>query len=331
MEGNASASAVGLGQSVSISDPLNDFDDVDLYTAGTTTNLSNQGSDMAAGNATGGLHQLNDGGLGSSSSPEEDAQLSLAIQYSLESCNWSAKDEEQQLLKALELSKSIVQQEVSSSSTNTDVKVVQPEKGSDISLLDAIPAANTLQIVVYAGYSCDIIRVDIAFNKKVAQRQVEEKLEHRKLKDMTEFHKKCLEVIKRKHAVHILVQDTQITISGFKDYVDEAVSDVKLLLEKISHSVLDQDILRTIQWVQHEPVSSGTIPYSPDATVFIENAWRMKLKTVDILLDNQPHMINFEKMQLCSKTSGKSVKIYRKLIGLEPMEEAVTGKGRFIV
>uniref|UniRef100_A0A8D3E2R0 Poly [ADP-ribose] polymerase n=1 Tax=Scophthalmus maximus TaxID=52904 RepID=A0A8D3E2R0_SCOMX len=115
----------------------------------------------------------------------------------------------------------------------------------------------------------------------------------------------------RKYAVEIEVQGTIITVSGFKDYVPGAVWDVKLLLEKIGTAVSDGEILRTVQWMRHDPASSMT-PYSSNATVFIESAWRMKQEQVDILLDNQPHTINFEKMQEHNVTLGKYVKISRK-------------------
>lgn len=49
----------------------------------------------------------------------------------------------------------------------------------------------------------------------------------------------------------------------------------------------------------------------------------MKLKTVDVLLNNQPHIINFEKMQEYNKASRKSAKISRKLLNLGDLEEDV--------
>ncbi|XP_042362376.1 LOW QUALITY PROTEIN: uncharacterized protein parp10 [Plectropomus leopardus] len=311
---------------VSSSDQVDDMDDVDLYTAGEPTSLADQDPSAididtsqlsAEGNTASKLLLMDNGELGLSSNLEEEAQLSLAIQYSMESSHWSQEDEEEQLQKALELSKKMIQQDASSRSTDKSPK---EKKDINLTLQDAIKAANTVQIQVYAGYPCDLIRVDIAFGKKVSQRQVEEKLEHRTVKNMSEYHRKCLDMIKRKHAVEIQVQGTIITVSGFKDYVVGGVYDVKLLLEKISNSVSDQEILRTVQWVYHDPDSSGMTPYSPEATVFIENALRMRLKKVDILLDNQPHTINFEKMQEYSIASGKAVKISRKLPALGDLD-----------
>uniref|UniRef100_UPI0037E92DBD protein mono-ADP-ribosyltransferase PARP10 n=1 Tax=Semicossyphus pulcher TaxID=241346 RepID=UPI0037E92DBD len=321
-----------LEEGVSNSDGLDDLDNEDLYTAEEPTDLTDQDPDVitvdaslpsAEGNATGGLLDLNDGALGLSRDLEEEAQLSLAIQYSMESSHWSLEDEEEQLQRALELSKSMIHHEVSSSSTDKSPKVDKPGKVMDMSIEDAIKAASTIQLVVFASYNSDLIRVDIAFGKKVSQRQVEEKVEHRTVKNMSDYHRKCLEMIKRKHAVEITVQGTIITVSGFKDFVPGGLWDVKLLVERLSNAVSDREILKSVQWMHHDPVSSDTTPYSPDATVFIENIWRKKLTKVDILLDNQPHTLNFEKMQEYNIASGKSVKISRKLVDIGDLDEEV--------
>ncbi|XP_034748124.1 protein mono-ADP-ribosyltransferase PARP10 [Etheostoma cragini] len=316
---------------VSNSDQPDDMDGLDLYTAEEATGLADQDSCVtsvhasqcsAEGNAASGLLQQSDGALGLCSNLEEEAQLSLAIQYSMESSHWSLEDDEEQLQKALELSKKMIPHEAYSSCT--DKKVGQPKnKDINVSLQDAIKAANTLQLFVFAGYACDLMRVDIAFGKKVSQRQIEEKLEHRTLKNLSEYHRKCLEVIKRKHGVEIQIQGTIITVSGFKEYVPEGLCDVKLLLERISNSVSDREILRTVQWAYHDPATSVKIPYSPDASVFIENALRLRRKKVDILLDNQPHVINFEKMEEHNIASGKSVKVFRNLPELGDLIEDV--------
>lgn len=312
---------------MSSSDQFDDLNNMDLYTAEEPTSLTNVDAPqpIAEGNT---LLLLNDGALGLSTDLDEEAQLSLAIQYSMESSHWSL--EEEQLQKALELSKKMMQHEASSSISDKSPQADQLKKGVDGSLEDTIKAANTIQLDVFAIYNCDLIRVDIAFRKKVGQRQVEEKLEHRALRNMSEYHRKCLDMIKRKHGVEIQVEGTIITVSGFKDFVTEAVCDVKLLLDKMSNSLSDQEILRAVQWVYHDPVSSET-PYSPDAIVFFENVWRMKLKKIDILLDNQPHIINFDKMQEYNIASGKFVKISRKLVNSGNMDDDVPGKGNLLL
>ncbi|XP_041868062.1 protein mono-ADP-ribosyltransferase PARP10 isoform X2 [Melanotaenia boesemani] len=312
-------------EEVAAADQLVDVDHMDLYMADEPGSLTVLDSDTTAAetsqpladqNAASGPLLMTDGVLAFASNLEEEAQLSLAIQFSMESSQWTLADEEEQLQKALELSKKMTHNESGSSATNKSPQVdLQEKKNVHISLQDAIKAANTIHLHVFAGYSCDLIRVDIAFNKKVSQRQVEEKLEHRNVGNISDYHRKCLEVIMWKHAVRIELEGTIIAVSGFKDYVAEAMCDVKLLMDKICNAVTDKEILKTVQWERHL-TSSDSTPYSPDATVFLENSWRMKLKKVDILLDNQPHIIDFEKMTECNVASEKSVKISRKLLEL---------------
>lgn len=321
-----------LDEGASNSEQLYDLDDVDLYTDEEPTSTTDQSSGVlkvdapqsaAVVNSTSGLPHLNGGALGRSSSLEEEAQLSLAIQYSMEVSHLNVEDEEKQLQEALELSKKMVQHEALSTSD-------QLKNGSVATLEDTVKAANSIQFIVFAVYLSDLTRVDIAFKKRVGQKQAEEKLEHRTLAHMSEYHKKCLEMIKRKHGVEIQVQGTTIIVSGFSNYVTEALRDVKLLLDRMSTSASDKEILRVVQWVFHDPVSSNAIPYSPDVTVFIENVWRMKLNKVDILLDNQLCRLNLETMQEYNMASGKSTKISRKLVGLGDIHDDVPGKLSFV-
>lgn len=293
---------------VAVVDTLEDMDNVDLYSAEELMVASGQESEVnLASESTGSENPTILGATGFSSSLEEEAQLSLAIQFSMESNLWSMEDEDAQLQKALELSRQMVQEEavLHQEMQNTEHPPRQP-------LQDTIQSANTLKLVVFASYNSDLIRVDIAFGKKVTQRQDEQKLEHRCLKCISEFHKTCLDVIRRIHAVRIDIVGTIISISGFKSYVDEAMPNVKLLLEKMSDSVSDREILRTVKWVQHGPTVQQKTPYPPDLTILLDNAWRMRLKTLDVLLDSQPHIINIEKMEVHNIASGAVLKISRE-------------------
>ncbi|XP_041759193.1 protein mono-ADP-ribosyltransferase PARP10 [Coregonus clupeaformis] len=259
---------------------------------------------------------------------EEEAQMSLAIQYSMETTKRSLADEEEELQKVLELSRKMTKMTRHDGDGCAMPIVSLPAAGShldqavQVSLQEAIQSANTATIFVFAGYSCDLIRVDIALNKRITIKQHVEKLEHRSLRSLSQYHRWCLDLIKRKHAVEITIQGTTATISGFKDFVIGAMPDMKLLLRRISTTTSDADILRTVQWVWHDPVSSGMeIPYAPEATVFMENAWKMRQKKIDILLNNQLHFINFEKMQEYNVASGKSVTISRKMLSSDIQDE----------
>ncbi|XP_030645234.1 protein mono-ADP-ribosyltransferase PARP10 [Chanos chanos] len=242
---------------------------------------------------------------------DEDARLSLAIQLSMESSQ--GLESEYELQKVLEMSMN------AGATPSAAAADSQLEKAVEASLQDAIKSANTAEIYVYAAYTHDLIRVDIALGKKVGSRQCEEKVEHKILKNLSAHQRRCLELIKRKHAVEIQVQGTTATVSGFKDYVAGAVPELKNLLKRTANTVSDADILKTVQWVYQVPGSTVVTPYPPEATVFIENAWKMRQKKIDILFDNQPHSIDFGKMLEHSIGSGKSVPIARKILNAEEL------------
>ncbi|KAG7317400.1 hypothetical protein KOW79_019698 [Hemibagrus wyckioides] len=236
---------------------------------------------------------------------DEDASLSLAIQMSMEDSQNPELLAEEELQKVLQLSKD---EATSMDEGREVVKVV------DVSFKESISSANVAQIEVFACYTHDLVRVDIALGKKVGLRQCEEKLQHTSFRKLSGFHRRCLDLIKRKHGVEIQVQGTTAVVTGFKNYVTEALQDLNELLERASGSTTDAEILKTVQWAWHDRERSVVTPYSPEATVFIENAWRIKQNKLDILFNNQPYTIDFTKMQEFSVSSGRSVPISRKLI-----------------
>ncbi|KAK7124728.1 hypothetical protein R3I94_018947 [Phoxinus phoxinus] len=238
---------------------------------------------------------------------DEDASLLLAIQLSMEI---NQRTETEDIQTALELS----QRDSMPTEEN-----MQLERAFEMSLEDAIKSSNTAEIFVYANYNHDLVRVDIALGKKVGMRQCEEKIENKNLRKLSSHQKKCIELIKRKHAVEIIIQGTTAILSGFKDYVSEAVIDLKNVLRRTENMMNDAEIVKTVQWVCYEQGSSKAIPYPPDATVFIENAWRIKQKKIDILFNNQPYSIDLEKMEEHSLASGKSVPIRRKMLSTEDL------------
>lgn len=282
----------------------------DLYTA----SQEEDGAPNSAGAGvlyTSGSLGLEDENLSSSEDLDEEAGMSLAIQYSIESRQQSIVEEEQ-LQKALDLSKEMNQRDSPVDELSNDIRA-------------SLEASNTIQLHVVGNHDSNE-RADIAFMKMVSQRQVVEKLDHHAAGELTEYDRKCLEAIERKHGVGIQIKGTIINISGFRSFVSQALHDMMLVVNRVSHSVSEQEILKTVQWVFHDPVFSNTTPYSPDVIVFLENAWRMNMGKIDILLDYQRHIINFRDMQDCNTATEESVTIYRETIDSQVTESDGPGK-----
>ncbi|CAL8296723.1 unnamed protein product [Lota lota] len=275
-----------------------DDEDEDLYTAGDTGDHEDA---MMLDNASAGPSSLKVG-LGAAGLKERE-QMSLAIQNSLFS---TAEEDELQMV--LELSR----QQGSYASYQMSTQPSTPRCLR--TLLEDMRAADVAHVQVFAGISSDLIRADIALKKKISLRQVEESMEQKGLTDMSEFHRQCVQVIKRKHAVEIQVQGNRLTVSGFKDFVAEALPDVRLLLQRVSSRRDESELLSNLQWARQDADTLAMTPYEPDTIVFIENTWRMKEKEMAVLLNGQPHIIDLVKMQEYNVASGKSVMVARTVI-----------------
>uniref|UniRef100_A0A8C5DZM1 Poly [ADP-ribose] polymerase n=1 Tax=Gouania willdenowi TaxID=441366 RepID=A0A8C5DZM1_GOUWI len=144
-------------QCVSSSEHSNDIDDLDLYTADSPTGPIAQADIdviedsllLAKDSSASGSTSLRDGGPNLSCYLDEEVQLSLAIQYSLDSSNWSQDDEDEQLQKALDLSNKMSQCD-SVSVKNFEENLLQDNISSRFN--NAVCAANVVKLVVFAGY-----------------------------------------------------------------------------------------------------------------------------------------------------------------------------------
>lgn len=281
-----------------------DSDDVDLYSVEENTDQSPDSTGAGVLHTNEPVSEV-DEILSSPGDLEEEAKLSLAIQCSIDSSQRFV-DEEEQLQKALRLSKEMGE--------GMDFRMEQLNQAISASLEEAVKASNTIQLQLFATQQSNLLKVDVAFRDKVRQGQVVEKLDHRTAGDMTEYDRKCLEAVERKHGVEIQIEGTIIYVSGFRKFVCEALYDVRLLLSRMSHSASKQEILKKVRWVFHSPVSPTTTPYSPDVIVFLENAWRMKMAKIEVMLDQQSHIINLREMREQNSASGQTVSISRELI-----------------
>jgi len=284
---------------------------VDLYTAGDTEDLEDGMGPSSLALATGPA------GGGAAMALEEHKQLSLAIQNSL--CSTTEDDE---LQRALELSK----QQGPYSSYQMGAQQSTPRCLS--TLLEDMRAADMGQVHMFGGISDKLRHAKIALEKKVSH-MVEEKLQQKGLSDMSEFHRQCVNVIKRKHAVEIQAQGDILTVSGFKDFVDEALPDARLLLRRISSRRDESELLRNIQWARQEPGAAAATPYEPDTIVFMENTWRMKEKEMAILVDGQPRIVDLVKMQEYNVASEETVSVVRTVLSDMDIEQIVQGKRVF--
>lgn len=305
----------GLLEGEASADQRVNLDDLDLYTESQEEEEEeDEPPDVTGAGMLYGSRLVNLGDDGHSSDDlEEEAGLSLAIQYSIDSRQRSLM-EEKQLQKALVLSKEVSQCEGPVDQLNEAIRASLEE------------ASNSVHFHVFGTDNSHLMQVEVAFKERVSRGQVVEQLDHHAAGDMTEYDRKCLEAIERKHGVAIQLDGTKINITGFRKFVSQALCDMTLVVNRMSQSPSDQEILKDVQWVFHDPLLSTTSPYSPDVIVLLENAWRMKMGNIDILLDHQRHIINFTDMQEYNTASRESLAISRETIASEVMDKEEPGK-----
>ncbi|XP_030409948.1 protein mono-ADP-ribosyltransferase PARP10 isoform X2 [Gopherus evgoodei] len=223
-------------------------------------------------------------------SMEEEAQLLLAIQQSMDSQRW----EEEELQRATELSLRSYEQErhqapaESAADLNLQAALVE-------SLEEALCMAGSAQLTIYSAYEQDVSALPGQLEQALREQQCQEKVASEALRALPSRCRGYLAQLQRQHAVRISLQDATATVHGFADYTARAARDLTRLLTRLLQiqRPLGEPAAR---WVRWEPPGTAT-PYSSEASALLEQAWRRQQKQLDVLFDGRPFTIDFERME----------------------------------
>uniref|UniRef100_H3AJI3 Poly [ADP-ribose] polymerase n=1 Tax=Latimeria chalumnae TaxID=7897 RepID=H3AJI3_LATCH len=172
---------------------------------------------------------------------EEDAELYLALQYSMETSNQRLTEEEE-LQKVLELSRKMIEEEQE----------------------DAVEAANSARLVIYAGFDSDLNAIADELERAIKSKVHEERLENECLWDLSEAYTGYMVRLERKHAVCIAVRRGVAIIRGFLDYPIHAICDINKLVTRILQDeklkLMEAGISNTVCWYKSDAlnVAGGT-------------------------------------------------------------------------
>ncbi|XP_066481709.1 protein mono-ADP-ribosyltransferase PARP10 [Tiliqua scincoides] len=224
-----------------------------------------------------------------SSSVDEEAELLLAIQKSID----SAREEDAELQRAKELSLRSYQLEQ------------EQELGPDPPLLSALGvsledvplAADLAELVVCTGVGEEVAPLTRELEAVLRAQLQEETVRHKALRSSSACCLGYLAHLEQKHAVRISLADSVATVCGFVDYPVAATRDLALLLTRL----LQDEGPRAsggVCWIRWEPFGgSSPTPYSAQASALLEQAWRRGHKHVDVFFDGRPFTIDFERME----------------------------------
>uniref|UniRef100_A0A674J4Z2 Uncharacterized protein n=1 Tax=Terrapene triunguis TaxID=2587831 RepID=A0A674J4Z2_9SAUR len=147
-------------------------------------------------------------------SMEEEAQLLLAIQQSMDSQRW----EEEELQRATELS--LLQAALAES------------------LEEALCVAGSAQLTIYSAYEQDVSALPGQLEQALRAQQCQEKVASEALRALPSRCRGYLAQLQRQHTVRISLQDATATVHGFADYTAHAARDLTRLLTRLLQAQL---------------------------------------------------------------------------------------------
>uniref|UniRef100_A0A8C8S031 Poly [ADP-ribose] polymerase n=1 Tax=Pelusios castaneus TaxID=367368 RepID=A0A8C8S031_9SAUR len=207
-------------------------------------------------------------------SVEEEAQLLLAIQQSMDSQRW----EEEELRRATELSLRSFQQEQHQASPEP-----VPDHGLQTALEESLEevlcVAGSARLTIYSAFERDVSALPGQLEKALRAQQCREEV------------------------------GATATVHGFADYPVRAARDLTLLLNRLlqAQRPLGEPAAR---WVRWDPPGTA-VPYSSEACTLLEQAWRRQQKRLDVLFDGRPFTIDLERMEEYDIGSARTLAITR--------------------
>ncbi|XP_041040237.1 protein mono-ADP-ribosyltransferase PARP10 isoform X2 [Carcharodon carcharias] len=250
----------------------------------------------------------------------DDAQLCLALQYSMDSRHQLTREEEE-LQKALQLSKELAasQQdknlELAIQMSSVENSEASLEEVIKMSMAEAAQSSNSAQLTIYGDSNMCIEQLVGELERNIRSHLREEVMKDKCFQNLSNDYKSYLEYLQRKHAVDITVQGSEVKIRGFADYTIHAKENITQLMHWAAQDemskVEEAAITRSVQWVR-QCQDGIAVPYTSKACVCIEKAFQRKEKRIDVIFDNKPYTIDFERMEEYNLGETESIPIERK-------------------
>ncbi|XP_064533697.1 protein mono-ADP-ribosyltransferase PARP10 isoform X2 [Pseudopipra pipra] len=252
---------------------------------------------------------------------EEEAEMALAIQYSME--NMRREDEELARATALSLRSYCRERE----QVEEDAGLLA---ALEASLEEALVAADTAQVTVFCSFERDVSEVPRELERALAGRLRAQEVESERLRALPAAGHHALALLQRRHAVHLRLRGGTATLHGFAEYTAPAARDLATLLRRrplpeLSATAVTAAGTASAHWVRWDP--SGTVvPYAPEAAALLEQAWLRRERRLDLVLDGRPLTVDLERMEEYDIGSARAVPVCRSqppaesarsLLGLE--------------
>ncbi|XP_064263193.1 protein mono-ADP-ribosyltransferase PARP10 [Passer domesticus] len=233
---------------------------------------------------------------------EEEVQMALAIQYSMD----HARDEQEELERATALSLHSYSREQEQEQAEEDARLLA---ALEASLEEALLAADAAQVTVFCSFEQDASLVAQELQRALAGQLREQEVASERLRALPAAGRCALALLRCRHAVQLGLRGDTATLRGFADYTAAAARDLASLLHRLpapGHAAT----AATTRWVRWDP--SGTaVPYAPEAAALLEQAWLRQERRLDLVLDGRPFTVDLERMEEFDIGSARAVPVCR--------------------
>lgn len=236
---------------------------------------------------------------------EEEVQMALAIQYSMDS-KWC---EEEELARATALSLRSYCREQEQERAEEDAGLLA---ALEASLEEALLAADEARVTVFGSSEQDVSALPRELERALAGQLRVREVASERLRALPAGGRCALALLRRRHAVHLSLRGNTASLRGFAEYTLPAARELTALLQHLPppERGATAATAATPHWVRWD--TSGTaVPYAPEAAALLEQAWVRQERRLDLVLDGRPFTVDLERMEEFDIGSARAVPVCR--------------------
>ncbi|XP_041570079.2 protein mono-ADP-ribosyltransferase PARP10 isoform X2 [Taeniopygia guttata] len=247
--------------------------------------------------------------LSDTEAEEEEVQMALAIQYSMD----HACCEQDELARATALSLRSYSREQERAEEDAGLLAAL-----EASLEETLLAADSAWVTVFCSLERDVAAVTRELERALAGLLQTRDVASERLRALPPAGHCALALLRCRHAVQLSLRGDTATLRGFAEYMVPAAQDLTLLLHRLppprhgggTATAATAATAATTHWVRWDP--SGTaVPYARETAALLEQAWLRQERRLDLVLDGRPFTVDLERMEELDIGSTHAVPVCR--------------------
>ncbi|XP_053802455.1 protein mono-ADP-ribosyltransferase PARP10 isoform X2 [Vidua chalybeata] len=257
--------------------------------------------------------------LSGTGAEDEEVQMALAIQYSMDRA-WC---EQEELERATALSLRSYSREQEQEQAEEDARLLA---ALEASLEEALLAADAAWVTVFCSFERDASSVTRELERALAGLLRTRDVASERLRALPAAGRCALALLRCRHAVQLSLRGDTATLRGFAEYTAPAAQDLASLLHHLpppghgataattaaatAATTAATAAAAAAHWVRWDP--SGTaVPYAPETAALLEQAWLRQERRLDLVLDGRPFTVDLERMEEFDIGSARAAPVCR--------------------